>query len=40
MLQEHDDDDDKKGPFCIGIKVHNNLTPEIKDLSHNIRKFK
>jgi len=29
-----------KGPFYIGIEVHNSLSPEIKDLSHNIKKFK
>jgi len=29
-----------KGNFCRGIKVHNSLPPEIKYLSHNIKKFK
>jgi len=29
-----------KGPFYMGIKVYNSLPPEIKDLSHNIKKFK
>jgi hypothetical protein len=29
-----------KGPFYMGIKVHNNLPPEIHDLSHSIKKFK
>jgi len=24
----------------MGIEVHNSLSPEIKDLSHNIKKFK
>jgi len=30
----------KKGPFYSGIKVRNSLPPVIKDLSHNIKKFK
>jgi len=30
----------QKGPFYIGVKVHNSLPPAIKDLSHNIKKFK
>ena len=30
----------QKSPFYMGIKVHNSLPPEIKDLSHNIKKFK
>jgi len=30
----------QKGPFSIGVKVHNSLTPVIKDLSHNIKKLK
>ena len=29
-----------KGPFCMGIQVHNSLPPEIKYLSDNIKKFK
>jgi len=29
-----------KGPFYMGIELHNSLSPEIKDLSHNIKKFK
>jgi hypothetical protein len=24
----------------MGIKVHNSLPPEIKELSHNVKKFK
>ena len=30
----------QKGLFYMGIKVCNSLPPEIKDLSHNIKKFK
>ena len=30
----------QKGPFYMGVKVHNSLPPVIKDLSHNIKKFK
>ena len=30
----------QKGPFYMGIKVYNSLPPEIKDFSHNIKKFK
>ena len=29
-----------KGPFYVGIKLYNSLPPEMKDLSHNIQKFK
>jgi polyphosphate kinase len=29
-----------KGPLYLGIKVYNNLPPEIKELSHNIKKCK
>jgi len=29
----------QKGPFNMGVKIYNSLTPEIKDLSHNIKKF-
>jgi len=28
------------GSIYMGIKVYNSLPPEIKDLSHNIKKFK
>ena len=28
----------QKGPFYMGIKVHNSLTPDRKELSHNIKK--
>jgi len=30
----------QKGPFYMGTKIYNSLPPEIKDLSHNINKFK
>ena len=30
----------KKVSFILGIKIYNSLPPEIKDLSHNIKKFK
>jgi hypothetical protein len=30
----------QKGHFYEGIKVYTSLPPEIKDLSHNIKKFK
>jgi len=30
----------QKVPSYIGIKVYNRLPPEIKDLPHNIKKFK
>jgi len=30
----------KKGPFYIGIMVYNSLPAEVKDLPHNIKKFK
>jgi len=30
----------QKGPFYMGIEVHNSLSPEIKDSPHNIKKFK
>ena len=30
----------QKDPFYMGIKVHNSQPHEIKDLSHNIKKFK
>jgi len=30
----------QKGPFYMGIKVHNGLPPEIKKFSHNIKIFK
>ena len=30
----------QKGPYNMGIEVHNSLSPEIKDLFHNINKFK
>jgi len=30
----------QNGPFYMGVKVHNSLPPEIKDLSHDVQKFK
>jgi len=30
----------QKGPSYMGIKVYNSLPPEIKDMSHKIKKFK
>jgi hypothetical protein len=30
----------QKGVHCMGIQVHNNLPPYIKEESHNSRKFK
>lgn len=30
----------QQGPIYMGIKVYNCLIPEIKELSHNIKKFK
>jgi len=30
----------QEGPFYMGIKVRNNLPPEIKYLSRSIKKFK
>jgi hypothetical protein len=30
----------QKGVYCMGIKVYNNLPPDIKDESYNPRKFK
>jgi len=29
----------QKGPFYMGVNIYNSLPPEIKDLSHNIKKF-
>jgi len=29
----------QKDPFYMGVKLYTSLTPEIKDLSHNIKKF-
>ena len=28
----------QKGPFSMVIKIYNSLTPEIKELSHNVKK--